>query len=211
MVFRDRIEAGILLAEKLEQYRNSDSIVLAIPRGGVPVAFQVAHSLNLPFDLILIKKIGHPNHKEFAIGAVSMTDYFVVPDAKVSDEYIRQELHRIRHRISIMEKKFRGDRPPLNIRGKKVIIVDDGIATGSTILGTIEMLKKDKPAKIIVASPVASRNAAEMLSQHVDEVVIVLIPEHFWGVGGFYNEFQQLTDDEVKVYLDQVPSTGTSY
>ena len=211
MVFRDRIEAGILLAEKLEHYKNSNSIVLAIPRGGVPVAFQVAHVLNLPLDVILTKKIGHPNHKEFAIGAVSMTDYFVVPEAKVSDEYIRQELHRIRQRISIMEKKFRGDRPPLNIRGKKVIIVDDGIATGSTILGTIEMLKKDKPAKIIIASPVASRNAAEMLAQHVDEVVIVLIPEHFWGVGGFYNEFQQLTDDEVKVYLDQVPSTGSSY
>jgi len=204
MIFRDRLEAGRLLAMKLKKYKNDMGIILAVPRGGIPVAYAVAEELGFPIEVVLTKKIGHPIHKEYAIGAASMTDYFVVPHDNVPDDYIQQELLRIRKRLKEMYERFMGDQPPADIKDKTVIVIDDGIATGNTILGTIHVLRKSHPAKIVIGVPVASKNAVEMLSKEVDEVVAVMIPDQFYGVGGFYEDFNQVTDEEVLFYLDKL-------
>ncbi|MFZ1677543.1 MAG: phosphoribosyltransferase family protein [Saprospiraceae bacterium] len=202
--FQDRLEAGFLLAEKLLKYKNSKGIVLAVPRGGVPVAYVVARELGLPIEVILTKKIGHPLHKEYAIGAASLHDYFVIPHANVSDEYIDQELVRIRTRLKEMHKRFMGDSEPENLEGKTVIVIDDGVATGNTLLGTINVLRKSKPVKIVIAVPVASQSAIQKLSEVVDEVIVVYTPEQFFGVGAFYEDFTQVSDEEVMYYLDKL-------
>jgi putative phosphoribosyl transferase len=203
-MFQDRIEAGTLLAAKLRKYKSEEGIVLAVPRGGIPVAYAVAKALNFPVEVVLTKKIGHPGNKEYAIGAASLTDYFVVPHANVSDLYIREEVKRIRERLKEMYKKFMGDAEPENITGKTVIVIDDGIATGNTLLATIHVLRKSKPRKIIIAVPVASRSAVEKLAQEADEVVVVLVPDEFYGVGAFYENFEQVTDEEVMFYLSKL-------
>lgn len=203
-MFRDRIEAGILLAEKLKKYRNDKGIVLAVPRGGVPVAYSVARELNFPIEVILTKKIGHPGNKEYAIGAASLTDYFVVPHENVSEEYIQKELLEIRSKLRAMHRKFMGDKEPENLQGKTIIVIDDGIATGNTLLGTVNVLRKSKPGKIVIAVPVASESAVEKLSDEVDEVIAVLVPKVFYGVGAFYDDFEQVTDEEVMFYLDKL-------
>lgn len=203
-MFRDRIEAGILLAAKLKKYKNDPGIVLAIPRGGVPVAYAVAKELGFPIEVILTKKIGHPLNKEYAIGAASLTDYFIIPHENVTDEYIQKELKRVRSRLKEMYTRFMGDKEPESLKGKTVIVIDDGIATGNTLMGTIHVLQKSKPGKIVIAVPVASRNAVEKLSKEVDEIIVVRIPEPFYGVGAFYENFEQVSDDEVMFYLDQL-------
>lgn len=203
-MFRDRIEAGMLLAAKLKKYRNDPGIVLAVPRGGVPVAYAVARELGFPIEVILTKKIGHPMNKEYAIGAASLTDYFVIPHENVTEEYIREEVQRIRTRLKEMYTRFMDDREPENLKGKTVIVIDDGIATGNTLMGTIHVLRKSNPGKLVIGVPVASRNAVQKLSKEVDEVVAVLIPDEFYGVGAFYEDFQQVTDDEVMFYLDKL-------
>ncbi|ULQ53320.1 phosphoribosyltransferase [Flavihumibacter fluvii] len=202
-MFRDRKAAGIDLAKKLTEYRHDPGIVLAVPRGGVPVAYAVAKELDFPMDLVLTKKIGHPLNREYAIGAASLTDYFVVPHDDVSDEYIEKELLRVRTRLKEMQVRFRGDRAPEKLEGKTVIIVDDGIATGNTILGTVRLLKKSHPAKIIIAVPVASRSAIHKLSKEADAVISLLVPTEFFGVGAFYENFEQVSDEEVDEYLDK--------
>ncbi|HET6766421.1 MAG TPA: phosphoribosyltransferase family protein [Chitinophagaceae bacterium] len=207
-MFRDRIEAGILLAGKLKKYKNDKGIVLAVPRGGIPVAYAVARELNLPIEIVLTKKIGHPANKEYAIGAASLNDHFIVPHENVSEEYIQKELIVIRRRLKEMYRKFMGDREPESLEGKTIIVIDDGIATGNTLLGTVNVLRKSKPAKIVIAAPVASESAIEKLSNEVDEVVAVLIPEIFYGVGAFYQDFEQVTDEEVMFYLDKLRELG---
>jgi putative phosphoribosyl transferase len=203
-MFRDRIEAGLILAAKLKKYRNDTGIILAVPRGGVPVAYAVAKELGLPVEVVLTKKIGHPMNKEYAIGAASLTDYFIIPHENVSPEYIEQELRRIRVKLKEMHKKFMGDREPETLENKTVIVIDDGIATGNTILGTVNVLRKSKPAKIVIAVPVASGSAVQKLSKEVDEVIAVIIPEEFYGVGSFYEDFEQVSDEEVMFYLDKL-------
>jgi predicted phosphoribosyltransferase len=203
-MFTDRIEAGRLLARKLENYRGQSGVILAVPRGGVPVAYVVAKELGLPLDLILTKKIGHPVNREYAIGAVSLTDDFVVPHPGVSQFYIDREVKTIRERLKEMYRKFMGDKEPESLAGKTVIVIDDGIATGNTLLGTINMLRKSKPAKIVIAVPVASDSAIQLLSEVADELVVVLIPEEFYGVGAFYENFEQVTDEQVIYYLDKL-------
>lgn len=203
-MFLDRLEAGSLLAEKLKKYKNAKGIVLAVPRGGVPVAYTIAKQLDLSMELVLTKKIGHPLNKEYAIGAASLTDYFVIPHDNVSKEYIDQELLEIRSRLKEMHKKFMVGEEPANLEGKTVILVDDGIATGNTLMGTVHVLRKGKPAKIIIAVPVASASAVEKLSKEVDEIVAILVPEAFYGVGAFYEDFEQVSDEEVLLYLDKL-------
>jgi len=182
-MFRDRIEAGLLLAEKLRKYKNDPGVVLAVPRGGVPVAYAVAKELGFPLEVILTKKIGHPMNKEYAIGAASLTDHFIIPHENVTDEYIQQELKRVRSRLKEMYVRFMGNKEPENLEGKTVIVIDDGIATGNTLMGTVNVLRKSNPGKIIIGVPVASRDAFDKLSKEVDEVVAVLEPEQFYGVG----------------------------
>jgi len=203
-MFQDRTEAGLLLAAKLRKYKNDPGVVLAVPRGGVPVAYEVAKEFGFPIEVILTKKIGHPMNKEYAIGAASLSEYFVLPHENVSDQYIESEVKNIRTRLKEMYKLFMGDKEPEDIEGKTVIIIDDGIATGNTLLGTVNLLRKSKPGKIIIGVPVASQNAVQKLSKEVDEVIAVLIPEEFYGVGAFYENFEQVSDKEVMFYLDKL-------
>lgn len=203
-MFRDRMEAGELLAAKLKKYKNTSGVVLAVPRGGVPVAYAVARELGFPIEVVLTKKIGHPMNKEYAIGAASLTDYFVIPHENVSEEYIQEELKLIRANLKKMYTRFMGDKEPADIKDKTVIVIDDGIATGNTLLGTIHVLRKSKPGKIVIGVPVASKSAIKKLSTEVDEVVAVMVPDEFHGVGAFYEDFEQVSDEEVLFYLDKL-------
>lgn len=203
-MFKDRIEAGLQLAAKLKKYRNDPCVVLAVPRGGVPVAYAVASELGFPVEVVLTKKIGHPMNKEYAIGAASLTDHFIIPHENISESYIQHELATIRTRLKEMYKRFMGDDQPQQLEGKTVIVIDDGIATGNTMLGTVHVLHKGNPGKIIIGVPVASQSAVRKLSKVVDEVVTVLVPEEFYGVGAFYEDFAQVSDEEVMSYLDKL-------
>lgn len=203
-MYYDRLEAGMILAKALKKYQNDDSVVLAVPRGGIPIAYIVAKELNFPLDILLTKKIGHPTNKEYAIGAVSLTDRFIIPHPGVSQMYIDQETQRIRLRLKEMYKKFRGDNPPEKLKDKTVIIIDDGIATGNTLMISIDMLRKAEPTKIIIAVPVASKSAIEKLEKRVDEIICPLIPEAFFGVGAFYQDFEQVSDEEVIYYIHKL-------
>ena len=203
-MFRDRLDAGRQLAVKLIQYKNEPGVILAIPRGGVPVAFELAKEFKMPLELVLTKKIGHPGNKEYAIGAASLYDYFIVPHENVTAKYIEEELVNIRSRLNEMSRKFIKGKLPIQLKGKTIIIVDDGIATGNTLMGTVNLLKKSNPKKIVIAVPVASKIAFYKLSKEVDEIVALLIPEIFHGVGEFYEDFQQVTDEEVIELLDKI-------
>ena len=143
-------------------------------------------------------------NKEYAIGAASLTDYFVIPHEYVSEEYIEQELLRIRSRLKEMYVRFMGDREPENLEGKTVLVIDDGIATGNTLMGTVNVLRKSNPGKIVIGVPVASKSAVQKLSKEVEEVIAVIIPEEFYGVGAFYENFEQVSDEEVMFYLDKL-------
>lgn len=202
-MFCDRTEAGLLLSAKLKKYRNDPGIVLAVPRGGVPVAYEVAKELSFPIEVILTKKIGHPMNKEYAIGAASLTDYFIIPHENISKEYIRQELQSVRSRLKEMYIKFMGSKEPEDLKGKTVIVIDDGIATGNTLRGIIHVLRKSNPGKIVVGVPVASKSAVQKLAKEVDEVIVLMTPEEFYGVGAFYENFEQLSDEDVLCYLDK--------
>jgi putative phosphoribosyl transferase len=196
-MFQNRTHAGKLLAAKLRQYQNMPGILLAVPRGGVPVAFEVAKELHMPLEVMLVKKLGHPSNKEYAIGAVGLEDSFVIPHEGVTDYYIQTQTEKIRARLQEMKEKFMGDDEPTDLHGKTVIVIDDGIATGNTLIATIRILKKSEPLKIIVATPVVSRSAAEKIRAEVDDLVAVLVPQTFYGVGMFYNDFTQVSDEEV--------------
>lgn len=203
-MFRDRIDAGLQLAQKLKKYQGNPGVILAVPRGGVPVAYAVAKELGFPLEVILTKKIGHPINREYAIGAVSLTDDFIIPHAQASQEYVDDEIDRVRKKLKEMYHKFMGNKEPENLKGKTVIVIDDGIATGNTLLMTIHMLKKNQPAEIIIAVPVASYNAIRKLRRVADEVISVIIPEQFYGVGAFYEDFEEVDDDEVIYYLEKL-------
>ena len=204
-VLEDRIEAALLLSEKLKKYQNSNSVILAVPRGGVPIGFIIAKNLHLPLDIILSKKIGHPNNKEFAIGAVSMDSIIIDEHPDVPKEYIEKEVIRLRKLLQQKYSLYMGNRNPIDITGKNVIVVDDGIATGNTILVSIAMLRKKKPAKIIVAVPVIPYDTVKTFEQHTDEFICLIASKYFRGVGGFYQEFPQVEDEEVIRMLNTTP------
>ncbi|WP_255460336.1 phosphoribosyltransferase [Lacibacter sediminis] len=204
MTFKDRIDAGLQLAFKLKKYVIDPCVVLAVPRGGVPVAYTVASELNFPMQLVLTKKIGHPINREYAIGAASLTDYFIIPHDDVTEVYIQKEVKRVQEKLKDMQQKFMGDRPVLPLKGKTVIIVDDGIATGNTMLATVKVIRKEEPEKIIIAVPVTSAEAYKKLAKEADEFICLLIAEEFYGVGAFYDDFKQVTDDDVKTYINNL-------
>lgn len=203
-MFQDRIEAGFILASRLKKFKHIKGVVLAVPRGGVPVAFIVARELGFPLDIVLTKKIGHPMNKEYAIGAASLVDYFVVSHDDVSIEYVLEEVQRVRNRLKEMQQKFMADRNPEILKGKTVILVDDGIATGNTLSGTVNLLRKSAVEKIIIAVPVASAEAVQILSKEADELIVLEIPETFYGVGAYYENFEQVTDEQVVYYLEKL-------
>ncbi|MDG1729477.1 MAG: phosphoribosyltransferase family protein [Algibacter sp.] len=206
MIFKDRIEAGNLLAAKLESYKTENAIIMAIPRGGVPIGYQVAEKLHLPLEVVLSKKIGHPLHKEFAIGAVTLK-HKVLSDAAsvVPSEYIEAETKKIRTLLTKRYQEYYGKKKPLQLKDKVLIVVDDGIATGNTILSTIEMLYDEKPKQIIVAIPVSSQNALQKLKNtpFIDDVICLKAPVNFRAVGQFYKNFDQVDDTEVKALLNK--------
>jgi len=196
-ILKNRKEAGLLLAEELKKYANSNTVVLAIPRGGVPIGYAIAQSLNLPLDIILSKKIPHPYNKEFAIGAVSLESKIVDEHSGVSDKYIASEILRLRDLLKEKYKLYMGNRKPLDIKGKNVIVVDDGIATGHTLLASISMLRERKPAKIIIAVPVIPDELVSQFQEQTDEFVYLIASKYFRGVGAFYEQFNQVEDEEV--------------
>jgi len=204
MQFANRISAGRLLAKKLETYANrSDVIVLALPRGGVPVAYEVAHALDAPLDVFLVRKLGVPGHEELAMGAIAIGNVRVLNEDVVSyleipDYLIDQVAAREERELARREKLYRGTSAPLNVSGRTVIIVDDGLATGSTMRAAVNALKRLAPTKIIVAAPVAARETCESFKADVDSTcVCVMSPEPFQGVGLWYRDFSQTTDEEV--------------
>ncbi|HVT86587.1 MAG TPA: phosphoribosyltransferase family protein [Chitinophagaceae bacterium] len=203
-MFRNRTEAGLLLASRLRKYQNDPGVILAVPRGGVPVAYEVAKELGFPLEVILTKKIGHPMNPEYAIGAASLTDYFVIPHDNVSQDYIDNEVVKIRKKLKEMYVKFMGNKEPEDLKGKTVIVIDDGVATGNTLLSTIDVIRKSDPQKIVIAVPVAPESAVGKLSKAVDDVVVVMVPENFYGVGSFYEDFEQVSDEEVIYYLNKL-------
>ena len=203
-MLKDRIEAGILLSEKLRKYQNSDTIVLAVPRGGVPVGYIIAKSLHLPLDIVLSKKIGHPSNIEFAIGAVSSDSMILDEHPNVPKIYIDNEIIRLRKLMAEKYQHYMGNKKPLDVKGKNIILVDDGIATGNTLLASISMLRKKNPKKIIVATPVIPYNNVPVIEKNTDEFIYLIASKYFRGVGGFYEEFNQVEDEEV-IHLLNLP------
>jgi putative phosphoribosyl transferase len=198
MQFKNRDEAGKLLAKKLIHFKDTNSIVLAIPRGGVPVAAIIADKLNLSLEIELSKKIGHPINPEFAIGSVTL--HGIIIDKKVKDvpeEYIQEKSKKIQDELHKKFILFMGDRQQLDVKGKIVILVDDGIATGNTLIASIHAIKKRKPKKIVVAIPVSPKNTALIIEDLVDEFICLQIPTDFHGVGQFYEDFTQVSNEHV--------------
>lgn len=196
-IFDDRKEAGMLLSKKLEKYQGTNAIILAVPRGGVPIGYEIAKNLHLPLDIILSKKIGHPLNKEFAIGAVSQDSVIIDELLDIPIDYIEREIKQLRESLKDKYYLYMGNRKPTDIKGKTVIIVDDGIATGNTLLASIEMLRKSKPKKIVVAVPVVPYDTVRVFQKKADEFVHLVASKNFRGVGGFYEDFDQVNDDEV--------------
>jgi putative phosphoribosyl transferase len=205
--FPDRVAAGRLLAERLRQYADRpDVLVLALPRGGVPVAFEVASSLHAPLDVFLVRKLGVPGQEEYAMGAVAtggmrVLNLEVVRDLGLSEAVVERVAAREIAELHRRETLYRGSRPQPDPRGRVVILIDDGLATGSTMTAAVRALKAQHPAKIVVAVPVAARDSCETLEHEADEVVCAATPEPFRAVGRWYQDFGQTTDDEVRSLL----------
>lgn len=209
MIYSDRREAGKVLAGKLTRYeKRPDVIVLALPRGGVPVAFEVATALRAPLDVFLVRKLGVPGQEELAMGAIAtggvrvlnhdLVDYLSIPGS-VIDEITNEELKELRRG----ERTYRGDRPDPDVSGKTVILIDDGLATGSTIRAAAQALRQQGPKKIVVAVPVSAPQTCDEYEIGVDEIVCAVTPEPFLGVGRWYDDFSQTSDQEVKELLER--------
>jgi putative phosphoribosyl transferase len=209
MLFRDRAEAGQLLAAKLAPYSNrADVAVLALPRGGVPVAFEVARALHGPLDVFLVRKLGVPGYEELAMGALATGSVRVLNDDVVralgiSEDVIQSVAVREQQELERRERVYRGNRPPLDVRGRIVILVDDGLATGSTMRAAVAALRRQAPARIIVAVPVGASETCHELWAEADEVVCLRTPEPFRAVGLWYEDFSQTSDQEVHELLER--------
>ena len=197
-MFQDRYDAAGRLATRLLTYRGEDGIVLAIPRGGVPIGTVVARALGFPLEVALAKKIGHPANREYAIGVVTLAGASVDEHAAgVSESYIREETGRLQARLRDSLRLFMAGRPLTPLTGKTVVVVDDGIATGHTMLGTVQAIRASRPGKLIVAVPVASPHAAQLVRPLVDEFICLALPPDFRAVGQYYVEFEQVSDEVV--------------
>jgi len=205
--FRNRTDAGRQLAEKLAAYADrGDVLVLALPRGGVPVAFEVAQALGAPLDVFVVRKLGVPGYEELAMGAVATGGVRVLNDEIVrglgiSDHQIDAVVARELHELARRERLYRGDRPPPDVAGRTVILVDDGLATGATMRAAVAALRQRQPARIVIAVPTASPDTSEALKAEADDVVCAMTPEPFFAVGHWYEDFTQTTDDEVRELL----------
>lgn len=213
--FRNRSEAGQLLAERLIAYAGRpDILVLALPRGGVPVAYEVARALRAPLDVFVVRKLGIPGHEELAMGAIASGGVRVLNDdvmqalhipERVIEAVAARELRELERR----ERAYRGDRPAPDVRDRTVILVDDGLATGSTMRAAVAALRRLGPARIVVAVPTAAPSTCEEFRREADECICQITPEPFHAVGLWYQDFSQTTDDEVRDLLDR-PTTSVS-
>jgi putative phosphoribosyl transferase len=209
MIYRDRSDAGKKLARKLSRFRDRDDVVvLALPRGGVPVAYEVAQALNAPLDIFLVRKLGVPGHEELAMGAIATGGVRVLNDEvvesllipqRVIDSVAAMEMEELRRR----EIRYRGDGPEPDVSGKTVILVDDGLATGATIRAAALALRQQSPQSIVVAVPVAASQTCDEYLIGADEIICAATPEPFLGVGEWYDDFSQTTDEEVHDLLER--------
>jgi len=197
-MFTDRVQAGRVLAETLRGRVGPDALVLGVPRGGVVVAAEVAHILGLELDVLVVRKIGAPGNPEYAVGAVDEEGHVVGGRSGiVSRSYLEEAAREEREEIARRLRMFRRGRPPLSVAGREVLLVDDGIATGLTLLAALESLRRRGAARIVVATPVAASDAANRLTAAADDFVALEVPIGFAAVGQFYREFDQTTDAEV--------------
>jgi putative phosphoribosyl transferase len=209
MIFANRRQAGLSLSWRLQQYADRDDvIVLGVPRGGVPVAFEVAQALDAPLDIFLIRKLGVPGYEEFAFGAIAsggvrVLDMEILRALGISKQGFEAITAKEQKELRRREYLYRGDRKPLCVSGLTVILVDDGVATGASLLAGIRALRQLRPAKIVVAVPVAAPSARERLAPEVDDFVCVAEPDEFRAVGQFYDDFSQVEDGEVMSLLSR--------
>jgi putative phosphoribosyl transferase len=215
LLFRNREEAGRRLAKALQQYKGQDLVVLGIPRGGVVVANEVARALGAPLDIVVTRKIGAPGEPEYGLGAVTqegeaIIDRRAVESVGASAAYIDEEVRRKKEEVRERMKRFRGDAPYPRLEGRVVIIVDDGIATGSSVEAAVTSVRKRKPKEIVVAVPVAPAEAKETVAKSGAQVVCLETPWPFFAIGEFYGDFNQVEDGEVRRILDESSaSTGS--
>lgn len=202
-LYKDRVDAGKKLAKELSKYANrSDVLILALPRGGVPVAFEVAKELNVKMDVFIVRKLGVPGNEELAMGAISsdnirVLNEDVVRSFQISERVINMVAENELRELERRERAYRGDRTKPEISGSTVILIDDGLATGATMRAAAAALKIKNPAKIVVAVPTGAPDTCELFRREVDEVICVATPEPFYGVGAWYGNFSQTTDEEV--------------
>lgn len=210
MIFLNRFEAGKKLASKLlttlDLTPNSSLVVLAIPRGGVIIGSQLSSVLKCPLDVMVTKKIGAPGNPELAIGAVGLTGEPVVDEALaarlgVDENYLKSKILNLKSELANRLKEYHGGKPALDLKNKVVVITDDGVATGSTMKAAIEIIRQESPQKIVVAVPVIAKDALKEIENLADEVIYLEAPDLFFAVGQFYQDFEQVTDEEVKELL----------
>lgn len=212
--FQNRTEAGQVLASLLNQYRDrKDVLVLGLPRGGVPVAFEIAAVLHAPLDIFLVRKLGVPGHEELAMGAIASGDVRVLNDdvvetQHISDLTIEQVAQNEQQELQRREHRYRGDRPALSLSDQIVILVDDGLATGATMRAAVLAVQQLQPKEIVVAVPVGARQAYEQISPQVDAIICAVMPERFGSVGAWYEEFPQTSDREVCELLQQAQGSS---
>ncbi|MBI3859630.1 MAG: phosphoribosyltransferase [Thaumarchaeota archaeon] len=208
MIFRDRVDAGRKLGDALKDMKGTDVVVLGIPRGGVVVANEVAELIGAPLDVVVTRKIEAPGEPEYALGAVTQEGEVIIDrqaaeSLGASEEYLRKQIALKREEVKDRTKRFRGDAPYPQLGGKTVLIVDDGIATGSSVGAAVMSVKKLGPREVVVAVPVAPAGALETLAEDGNRVVCLHTPESFLAIGEFYSSFEQVDDDEVKRILEE--------
>jgi putative phosphoribosyl transferase len=209
MMFLDRKDASEKLSHSLEKFKNEDVIVLAVPRGGLPIAYESIKRFGLKWDLIIPRKIGAPHNKEVAIGAVSVDGSYFINDhyvemLDISQDYIQKEVTEQINEIKRRMKEYRGKDTFPEVKDKTVIIIDDGIATGFTIMAVIKAVKKQGAKKIVLAIPVGPRETIEEFKGIVDEVICLYLPDDFYAVGSYYLDFKQVTDEEVFQIINEL-------
>jgi putative phosphoribosyl transferase len=207
--FKDRIDAGRRLAAQLTSYaRRADVLVLALPRGGVPVAFEVARALGVPLDVFIVRKLGVPGHEELAMGAIAsggarLVDERLVQQLGIRDQQIEAVANAEQRELERRERQYRGDRPPPDVAGRTVILVDDGLATGASMRVAVAALRHEHAASVVVAVPIAPPETCELLRSEANDVVCAVTPEPFYAVGLWYEDFTQTTDEEVHELLER--------
>lgn len=209
MRFENREEAGRKLADKLLEYENrNDVIILALPRGGVPVAYEVAKKLEVPMDVFLVRKLGVPGQEELAMGAIAsggieVLNRDIVQSLGISRSTIDKVAEKEHSELERREKYYRGDRPKPEIKGKHVILIDDGLATGASMKSAVRAVRSWNPVEVIVAVPTSAPDTCELFEHEADKIICLSTPEPFYGVGAWYEDFSQTTDEEVSDLLER--------